>query len=478
MTDAVKAVSSNVYKTPDINSQQVDDAVKALSQTAVDHLWEEKVTNVVWYNKVVGVLSYAWNRSKAVAKDKEAGNAGSFNEASVALSQAVAKRCFSPDEVDYLIQMRVLNSPKGNSPELQYGPETRDAYANQILAANSKLDAFYAAFKERCEQLGIDDERFITYSVAAQKIINNFGVAQSKLNKRDRVRYPENFRFQLITTQKQFQDRIVHDEVAIYANQPINKITLKSFQREIAIIQGFSPQTETVVIENLLSQAIKEHHHPDEIKKIRNEYKNPSSDRAKNVRSKIEKKYNDKITRLETNFKTFVGKDRKFDKGFDFENVDRASKLGKAFKALEKADATVKKAALHYEDLNKQLTRLVRNNAPAKELLKDGVDATTLATAKQDLVKKTKNCKKELARFNKLQAKAQNLNQKLCVLASHFENFVKIDTQAKLDEIVNFYNTFLVDVKNSNKVVKIPYNETENNNGCSDAIEKKKLKVE
>ena len=233
-----------------------------LSKTAVQNLWEEKVTKATGLKKIFGLISYAWNKKTAAAADKPVlETIQEFNKAAVELVHAIATRSLTPPEANKL-----------GLPKITFVTGSdQNIYAQGQLAAKNKLEHFYAVFKKRVQQLNINENspEFGVYAAAAQKAVDDLSTAKEFVKN---LYYPDILKVTMAQTLQKFNSHIFSDMIEAYANQPIGDITPDSFQKKSASIGEFFPTITLVDIETQMRKAILSKHNQGDLEAITDEF--------------------------------------------------------------------------------------------------------------------------------------------------------------------------------------------------------------
>ena len=228
---------------------EVIKALTTVANSAKEELWATEVTNKTGLSKIAGLVIYFWNRSAAVAKDKDSViTIAEFKNATVDLVNAVARRQLSKTETVTLGLDGVTLS--GND-----GYKTRNQIGEANEDAKDKFDNFYAVFKKRVSQLNVGEnhEDFAAYAGGAQKMILDHARTFKK--------YPKILLKQLeLTELKAFKGKILLDMAKGYASQEeLADINPDSFNAKVKLIREFfngvsQPQAETVLRDAIINQ--------------------------------------------------------------------------------------------------------------------------------------------------------------------------------------------------------------------------------
>ncbi len=159
-------------------------------------------------------------------------------------------RDLTPEEA----QISGVAALKFNSPEAQ------KLSAAKLGRAQDAEKAFYEVFKDRCKELGINENS------------NHFGICTggaflgldnhvNALEKEGRVGSRSNFELMLGTAKAGISKRIYGDMVTAFAGQTVDKITIQSFTQKAKDIFGFFEEGNDIVsIEASLREAIRKKH--------------------------------------------------------------------------------------------------------------------------------------------------------------------------------------------------------------------------
>lgn len=358
----------------------INEKINKLSKTAIDRVWEEKVTNVDWNWKLPGAIQYLFTKivytfgigETAEADKKFGATIAKFNKASEELVEAVANRYLTPEETNTL--------GENNCPSVQFiSPDKQMEYANCLQISEDKLKEFYDLFRERITQEGDTDENsFGAYAAAAQKIITD--LSQSK-KLHDRMNWPALLPVRIQTTLNNFNGKIFKDMVAAYADQPIANITIDSFKAKVALIKGFFTDVNTVDIEASLRKAIKDKHDTAAINKIRDEFIKPGPDLDRHLKAAI------------GTIKTRLTKEQKeLQKELDELRGDKGDngKVDAAWKERKTAEDAMNEAKVVYIEKRGTFGSAAKAETPIAELLALEDTDPHIVEAKVDLVAKAK----------------------------------------------------------------------------------------
>jgi hypothetical protein len=244
-------------------------ALNRLSKTALQNLWDDKITNRGFFGKISGFFEYLYNRSTAAAEDTQEAVATieKFNKATTELVEAVAARHLNSKEVS----------------ELDVGQGALN-YKAQLLSAQvkivseEKLTAFYEAFKERVSatQLNIaeNSDEFGAFGAAAEKAIRDFATGKKVTTTIDGVvmDISKTLAPRIETTLTEFKTKIFNDMKNGYAEQDLANITPESLQKKVELIKGYFKWNDTREIRAELVKAIKAHHDSSELAAKRAEF--------------------------------------------------------------------------------------------------------------------------------------------------------------------------------------------------------------
>lgn len=245
-------------------------ALNKLSKTAIQNLWDDKITNRGFFGRIPGIFEYFFGSFSAFAQDTKEATASieKFNKATAELVQAVAVRFLTPEEA---VKVGVGKAKLTGSAQI--------IHAQQKLDAEAKLAAFYAVFKERVSatQLNIaeNSDQFGAFAAGAEMAVKE-AAKNVKGNKTPdalgkEVDVSATLAPKVETTLTQFKTKIFDDMVNSYAEQSIENITIESFKQKVTLIKGYFAKNDSLEIQAKLRQAIKANHDSQELSDLKAE---------------------------------------------------------------------------------------------------------------------------------------------------------------------------------------------------------------
>lgn len=331
-TTNVVPTTTNVVTTnvaPTTTVAPIDAALAAmLKHNNVATLWEENVTkasNII--TKLFGLISYYWNESDAIKKDKVACD---FQSKATDLVKAVADRTLNQEESTKL----------GLSP-VRFSNGKAQALDGQLkIDADNKLNEFYSVFKQRVAQLGSTEssENYGVYAAAAEKLITNLSKSKEVL---PGLKAPATLPIRIETTTNGFKSRILDDMINSFADQPLDAITIDGYKAKVALIKGYFLKNDTIEIEAKLRQQIIAKHDTTQFDGILTALSDPAANNPKvaEIRTAQKTKLTEKKAALEVDIKAMRG-----DNGFNGTIHTASEKKRIAQEAMGQSEAALRVA--------------------------------------------------------------------------------------------------------------------------------------
>lgn len=222
------------------------DAEIALFKTHLDTLWHD-VEKAEWYMKPIAFVSYMWNRSEAVEKDKKFGaTIEDFNNKLGNLIHAVARRTLTAKE-----------AAEADVAPLQFANEGAQNNSLERLQAAEKAEKeFYDVFKKRCKELEItpDHKNYGSYVLAVKNRIDR--VSQDKNLSQEVHVGAGNIRLKVATLKENISERVFNDVVAAGIPSKIEDLTADSYKQAVKLAAKYFPKNSAESIEASLRNSL------------------------------------------------------------------------------------------------------------------------------------------------------------------------------------------------------------------------------
>lgn len=218
---------------PTTTELSVEDAVAKLGQSKQD-LWKEKVTDVVWYSKIVGIISYLLN-------------VNAVDQYNIKLAEVVNQ--VSRTMLTESSHLNLGNAVRNN---IILNAEQLDPVGTQQAIAEQALSNFYDAFKNRCSKLGVSEnsKEFGVFAQAAKKMLTD---AQAPADHKHGI----NVKYKMPAYINKFEVEMYKDMVKAFASQAAKDINMEKYAERVDSIGKLFGKTaqevETSIREGVLN---------------------------------------------------------------------------------------------------------------------------------------------------------------------------------------------------------------------------------
>lgn len=245
----------------------VDVALDNLCLTNVQILWNENVVGKPFFAQIAGLFTYLWNRSTAVAADKDQGaTIELFNTKLAELVVALKNRGLTPAESGATVSYT-------NLAQAQADTEHR-------LAAEKKEKEFYDVFKTRCTQLNVSGDDLPVFANAAAKGLNNYA------NTLTDVKHKNSLIEKIKTASLSFNEKVYTDVVNAYSTQDVALITPENFNKKVQELKALFPKNDANAIAASLKKSIATEANKTEMRRLAQECLNPDNNMTTNAKLK------------------------------------------------------------------------------------------------------------------------------------------------------------------------------------------------